>query len=455
MATWTRLAASAASDVMNICSDGVNIFYVDGDPEINITTGDVLKFDTSTDTESTVVDTSALPGTSVWISSIAVFKGDLYVQILSEDTPALFSLKVYKLVGSSLSLVYTFYSGRGPGEGAHYSRLYVSASEEQLIATSIITGFPDFGFTSQVVYSGDGTRWSVGSWAVDPLVPASWSHKFNTATSFSNGVYDYFCNSEDGTPAHLCDNEVIYLWDGVSSFVVHQPTPHTEGMHSTSPNGNIHWAITGDEYFDLPYLIKTTLTVNTTVLHQVNMRTMFATKKLGVGLGSELYFLSANSLTWNLLDTINFLAFDPNFEIESAAIIKMTNNDVYIVGVNNFSTFVEIWKRSEQLLFTLSGFFQDRDKVTFRSEMPVPSIAPGAIHSVGKRTYVGTGEPSSPVVAYAESEDSFGSWTDFSGSLSTAAAIKAFSGTPWGDSEDLESSEDPNGFQGGPSGKCS
>lgn len=447
MATWTRLAASAASDLNNICSDGVNIFYIDGDPKANSLSGDVLKFDTSTDTESVVVDTSALPGAgAAFIRSIAVYKGDLYILIRYEPSAGSFDLDVERLDGTSLTTVYSVYTGRVAGAGAVYARLY--ANSDQIVATSIIGQVnPE---TSSVVFSSDGVRWSTGTWADEPRIPAAWSKKFTTATSFPLGFYDYFCTEEA-----TCATEAVFLWNGVSSFTVHNAAPNAEGMHSTSPNGNIHWALTGDEYLDLPYVTKTLLTANTTVIHQIGMQTMFAVKKLGVGLGSELYFLSANSLTWNLLETINYLAFDPDFEIESTAIIKMANNDVYIVGLNNFSTFVGIWKRSEQLLYTLSGFFQDRDRVTFRSEMPIPSILPGAIHSVGKRTYVGTGEPSSPVVAYAESEDSFGSWIDFSGSLSTAAAIKAFSGTPWGDSEDLESSEDPNGFQGGPSGKCS
>lgn len=458
MATWTRTGASLAANSCYICSDGINIYFIDGDPDDYIFSGDVIKFDTSTDTDEIILDTSAWPGDSTFLYGLAIFKGSLYVAIRTEPTAASFEIDIMKWNGSSFDVVYNnFYSGGATLPAAiRLIRLY--ANDDQLVVAGIVIGFPDYGFTSKVIYSGDGTRWGVGTWAVDPIVsPNSNDLRARNGTSFPIGFYDYFCNSDTGAPLYLCDSQAIYLWDGVSNFAIWQATPHATALFETSPLGEIHWAQSLDQYFNLAYTVLTTLTppVDIHILHQVNMQTSFGNKKLGAGSGAELYFLSDNPLAWNLLETINYLAFDPDFDEEATAIIKMANNDVYIVGYNTTSTFVEYWKRSEQLLYTLSGFFQDRDKITFRSELPVPSILPGGIHSVGKKVYVGTGEPASPVVAYAESENSFDSWTDYSGSLSTADAIKAFSGTPWGDSEDLESSEDPAGFQGGPSGKCS
>jgi hypothetical protein len=110
----------------------------------------------------------------------------------------------------------------------------------------------------------------------------------------------------------------------------------------------------------------------------------------------------------------------------------------------------------EEEIYDQGIFYYGQGELRRRSDSLVPGTNLGGMALVGNMILVGTNVDNPVVVAYADTPPYDGNWTDYSGSL--AAPIKAFSGTPWLDSEDVEDSEDPErGFQGpgeGGSGKC-
>lgn len=107
--------------------------------------------------------------------------------------------------------------------------------------------------------------------------------------------------------------------------------------------------------------------------------------------------------------------------------------------------------------YATGKFYYGQGELKRRSDSPISGTSPGGVALMGKKFFAGSSIDNSPMVAYADKPD-YAAWTDYSGSLSVTAPIKSFSATPWGDSEDLEGSEDDEGgggFQGGAGGQCS
>lgn len=107
-----------------------------------------------------------------------------------------------------------------------------------------------------------------------------------------------------------------------------------------------------------------------------------------------------------------------------------------LYAISNDSGTVRIYSGGALNLF--GQFYYGRNKLLFKSNMPIPGINTGGMAMMQGdpvRVFVGSNAANGVIAAYASAKDDFATWTDITRNLDQTQPVKAFDTTPWGDSE--------------------
>lgn len=443
MATWTYLLASAitGSTIRHVCSSGVKIYYVDN------TTEDVYEYDPGTNTETLIIDASAITNYGNTLS-IAWFKGDLYA-FNYYSTVDEFRVERWDGTPNDLTTVKTFAKNDfGP------TQLGMLTDGNTLVAFGVENPSSPAAYSAECWYSSDGSGWSAGSWNVSVWSPPDLNGTFLAPrnTDFPTGLYREFVTDINHPTRSITAEKSIFLFSGgVWTKIAVLNTNANEIYNFSSPNEDVHWTYTTGQYYDSAFAGTTTIGSSPRQTYQVNMPYSVAIS-LAFSPAPSLYQYSAGA--WVLLDTM-----DASWDLDSnaKAMILMDNGDPYIIAYSSIGGGydVRIFGRDTPINPpATAAFYYGRNGLRRRSELPFPFLNIGGLSISYPFAVLGAGVSGSPMVAFATPNDDYGSFVDFTGSLGTDP-IRSFDSTPYGNSQAAsESGEDagPGGHLSG--GKC-
>lgn len=249
-----------------------------------------------------------------------------------------------------------------------------------------------------------------------------------------------------------------YLWNGTK--FIEKATSANRSMSGTNIDRKYAWRANELTLTD-NYAYSTDL-ISWTQLAQHSRRSVSSNTLYPIGSADaatvKIYLWDLATLDWTVGETVHT---GGSGGIRN--LIRLDNGNTYCYSATDAKWRIRSdplggpGRPAEEDIYSPGQFYYGRGKLIKRSDALIPGTNLGGMALVGKKLFAGSNVNSSPMVAYTE-KPTYEIWIDYSGSLSVVAPIKSFSATPWGDSEDLEASEDAvegGGFQGGTGGRCS
>lgn len=435
MATWTLVKTldNTGDVAWSFCVLGTNIYYILG--TTLATRSPIYEYNTITDT---VTQISAV-ATADYAYKITVFRDRLY-GIVNNDLVSAHVHRWNGAIGDFSQVVDISLSDLG---GSKYN-LYAHGG--YLVAVAVGTNIPIVAFVGK--HTTNGTAWTTSSISVAPRTHhagSAWDEK-TLDVEFPTwlGIAETFRTDNNATTPIVRD--VVQFSQGVWT-VLAADVGGTEWAQSSGPG--IWWANyqVGDKWTK-DFVSFTTPAGSVTAAHTFNLpATSWGVSDSTVT--RSIYRFDGTA--WVLLETI---VSGSNWRGADRTTFIRIGDDIYMIGEPT-ATATTIYKRDEPL--PSGRFYYGQGKLVRRSDAPILSTNPGGLALMGKTLLAGSSVNSEVMVGYAD-EPTYEAWTDYTGTLSKTAPIKSFSATPWGDSEDLEASEDAvegGGFQGGTGGRCS
>jgi hypothetical protein len=411
MATWTHLLASAMAStvVRHICSSGTKIYYIDH------STNDVYEYDPGTNTETLILDASAI-GSYGTTYAITWFNDDLYVMNEYGGAP-----KVERWDGTpnDLTTVKTFTLNGGPTQTGLLS------DTNTIVAFTVTNPTSPAAYSAECWYSSSGSSWSAGSWDNAVWSPPDLNGVFDAPrnTAFPTGLFREFVTTTDAGRTTTTQKCIFEFVGGVWIKGAVLNTAPGEIYNFSSPNEAVHWTHTTGQYYDSAFAGTTTIGSSPRQTHQVNMPYSVA-----ISLAPPvLYEYSGGA--WVLLDTLN-ASWD--LDSNAKAIVRLDNGDVYMVAYSSIGAGydVRIFVRDTPIDPPAAvKFYQGIDSLAFKSDIPVAGVDPGGLAvSLGGLAFVGSNGPSGQMVVRAASP--YTAWTDLSGSIPNTAGVRTLHRVP-------------------------
>lgn len=426
MATWTHLENldGAGHNLVSLCAMGTKIYYIDDSD------GAHYEYDIVADVK-TRIDSGGDGGG--WQTT--VFRDRLYNVRTDGGTNQIG--QVWNGVAGDYTTVIQLPLPKG--SGSREAGLY---SHGGYLAT-VVVGDLDVSFPNNFIarHTTNGTSWDVSTLPIDAFSNTNWAER-NRDVEFPTwlGIVETFVTTGPVRQAFSFSNGI---WS-----VLNAALGGTEWAQSSGPG--IWWANyqVGDKWTK-DFVSFTTPAGSVTAAHTFGLP---ATSWGVSDSGTSRSIYRFDGTAWVLLDTITIggAAWQG---ADRASFIRI-GDDIYHIGEIS-ATITAIYKRDEPL--PSGRFYYGQGNLVRRSDAPILSTNPGALALMGKTLLAGSSVNNEVMVGYAD-EPTYEAWTDYTGILSKTAPIKSFSATPWGDSEDLEASEDAvegGGFQGGTGGRCS
>lgn len=437
MATWTSVEVldEAGHKLISFCAVGVLIYYLDA------SNGQQYEYNTVADT-LTRIDSGNFGGGT----KLAVFRDKVYnVRAIGAD------YFVQRYNGGGLGDFTQVADITVPdfGLGGPEPNLYAHGS--YLVAVNV--GEWDGTNNYVAIHTTDGTNWVAST--VPVIIRAhsatlGWDEK-NMTVQFPTalGIVETFIVGGPGDGGGTGGQQILKFNAGVWSVLNASPAG-TEWARNSGPG--IWWANyqVGDRWTK-DFSSFTTPAGSVTACYTFDLpATSWGVDDSFPSTSREIYRFDGTA--WVLLDT-KTIGGATWYGADRATFIRV-GDDIYMVGEIS-TTVTWLFKRDEPL--PSGRFYYGQGNLVRRSDAPILSTNPGGLALMGKTLLAGSSVNSEVMVGYAN-EPTYEEWVDYTGTLSKTAPIKSFSATPWGDSEDLEASEDVTeggGFQGGTGGRCS
>lgn len=412
MATWTYLLASAiaGSTIRHVCSSGTKIYYVDNSTE------DVYEYDPDTNTETLIIDASAITNYGNTLS-IAWFADNLYV-FNYYSTVDEFRVERWDGTPDDLTTVKTFTKNDfGP------TQLGMMTDGSTLVAFGVENPASPAAYSAECWYSSDGSSWSAGSWDDDVWSPPDLNGTFLAPrnTGFPTGLYREFVTDINHPTRSITTEKSIFLFSGgVWTILAVLNTNANEIYNFSSPNEGIHWTYTTGQYYDSAFAGTATIGSSPRQTYQVNMPYSVA-----ISLAPPvLYQYLAGA--WVLLDTMD-VSWD--MDSTSKAMVLMDNGDPYIIAYSTIGggLDVRIFGRDTPIEppgCTPAQFYYGVEVPIFTSLLPFCGVNPGgmAISAKGDLAVLGTNAAASQSVVWGAYPFT-GAWNDISGIVPTGTAV--------------------------------
>lgn len=403
MATWTNRGSTVGSPV-NVTSDGTKIWWA---TKLGSTAGDdIYEYDPATFTITKILERTNITNLDD-IIGLCAFNGDLYVYTTySTGTPFEKIFRVQRWDGvDTLTTVdtvatHTYINGAAPA-----GRMYLDS--DQLVAI-FIAGATNSGSTCR--YSSDGSTWATASFSVTPKAPsggAVWAFPF--ASHHPLEIHETLCTSNT---LGACTTYSTFKFTGAAWTVVSSDAlKYYQGIVGTTK----YWVTTGDDSYTTNFVSSTNAGGSATKIFQVSMP--WHPGVIDTGSGTGLYqFDGAN---WVLFETIATFRFGTG----DCTMVRLTSGDVFILGLDNADSSNRIIQRSEAISSTLCQFYQGTNTPTFKSDVPLPGVLPGAmaVSPDGQTVVLGANAVAAQTVVYAANP--WASWSDMSGGYPSGTAV--------------------------------
>lgn len=408
MATWTSRATLGATNLpVFVTSSGTKIYWGD---RIGATraVGDVYEYNPTGHVVTRIIELAAITDLDS-VMGLCWFNGDLYLyNTYNTATPFEKVFKVEKWTGivNGLTTVDTVATHVNTGGGGCGGRLYVDS--DQLVATFIMQQ-ADTGSTCR--YSSNGSSWSTATFSTEPHFASGGDvSPFPYASHHPLDIHEKLCTSNT---IGACTANATYKWTGSGwTVVTTNGLSYYQGIVGTSK----YWSTTGGDNYTTDFISNTNAGGSATKVFQVNMP--WHPGIINTGTTTDLYqFDGAN---WVLFESMGAFTFDSGSD---STVVRLTNGDVFFLGNDSGVSAYRIIQRSEAISSSLCQFYQGINTPTYKSDVPLPGVLPGAmaVSTDGQTVVLGGNVAAAQAVVYAANP--WGSWTDMPPPMTTGSAV--------------------------------
>jgi hypothetical protein len=316
----------------------------------------------------------------------------------------------------------------------------------------------------EVRYSGDGSTWSTGTVSSTPSRPAGsynsfyfvWSARNNPALGLYGVDFDELGAGAPTSPSRYR----LMRWDEASTTLVTEFFyTHTSGGTPAGDSWILDYQFPDILHWDSSNEYDTVLdgTFTAPANPAVNPVRSVGFYQVSCGWSSPSSNLIFHQMVgpdeWDAGEVVATDAAAGTLKF----VVRMTSGDVFcLTQISGGSSF--IYARDTPIDDDppggTSGFYYGRAGLQYRAALPFEFLNIGGLAVAHPFAILGNGEAAAQMVAYAQPADSYGSFTNFTGSLSDDP-IMAFDATPYGTAAGASESGEDSGPGGGLSnGKC-
>lgn len=409
MANWSHIRATSilGPDLRQVASSGSKFYYVDDATE------DIYEYDPATDTETLILDASAITDYSNTYA-IAWFKGDLYVLNDYTGNPL---VQRWDGTPNDFTTVRTFSISGGPTQTG------MIADGTTLVAFTVSNPASPAPFSAECWYSADGSSWSAGSWDSSVWSPPDLNGVFDPfkATDFPIGLWREFVTTTDAGRTTTTQKSIFQFVAGTWVNTAILNTAPAEIYRHSSPNENVHWAYTVGRYYNSDFSSFTNIGGSPPQVYQINMPFSVA---VDLSPPQSLYQFEAGA--WAVLD-----AFDEDWDFSADInVIRLDSGDVYIMAYASIGLGydVRIFGRDEPIITSCvnAQFYYGIEVPQYTSDLPFCGVRPGAMAIAAQTGLVVLGSDArseaGPSVVWGQYPYT-AEWTDISGIVPTGTAV--------------------------------
>lgn len=430
MATWALLKNLTTFDFRSVTSDGTDIYFVQfgGGAEYH-----VFKYTVATDTVSQISNAASFSGTTPKLvsnfgggvvgSAIQFFNGNLYAAVFTVDAT---DLHVYRYNGSGTAWTNVLTIASGGGEFA----LFSTPSHLIVAASSFSTLIFDWA-----KYSANGSSWLAATVSNSPAYISTGAGLSLSRISVTSGqgispVFIDISSHNVGEP----DPDAIYRWFewSAGTFSITQSTTSSGGVWSPSTE----WLRTPEVYLRDVFHWSRETSGGTIWKYAANLGDAWITPTNHLQNGDEIAPVISIGFTDQAGDNNgDFVLLSSGAWGTVETVAAGTGGITHAVKVASGAGFLFAALGAQSAIYgrstafpvqsTVAKFYYGLNTLTYRSDLPIPGVKPGAmaIAPGGNTAVVGANEASGQIVAYGSNP--FGSWSNMSSPMATGSAVSS------------------------------
>lgn len=372
MSTWSAFDTTLthSPDLSTIETDGTDIYWLDG-------SSNLIHYDISTNTETIIYTLGTSPIDFIW--EFCVFGGNVYA--VGSDASGSVDVYIYNGTPDDWSSVDTLRANRTAGT---YAQIF--CNDDWMVALHV-----DYNTTYTTVshYTNDGSSWAAAGFATTPIMAQSNLPGVLACLKQygSRPAITAFCVSNAGGPGYACTGQALMKFGGTAWTNVDNPI--VDANRVVGPESDTCWTwdvqgadLTCSELSNDDFSTQSVPDSAVCVIPTINMPESIAYDNNG----NDLVLYKWSGLSWSSWDTGVNINIDP--ATPDARLLRTSDNNVYLVIFNTYTSTYEIWKRADAYVVTAGAaqFYFGNNELLKTADLTITGTLPGAM-AVNPQSY--------------------------------------------------------------------